>query len=47
MIPKLAVTLREGDANTVIELLRLLLTVEPVPEAVVSIAVAINFGSSS
>jgi hypothetical protein len=41
---KLAVALREGQNSTVIELIRMLQAVEPAPEAVVSIAVAINFG---
>ena len=40
---KLAVSLREGQSATVFELIHLLQTVEPTPDAVVSTLVAINF----
>jgi tRNA A-37 threonylcarbamoyl transferase component Bud32 len=40
---KLAVALREGQSDAFIKLVRMLLTVEPAADAVVSIVIAINF----
>jgi len=45
MVAKLAVATREGPNATLIELMRLVLTVEPAPEAVVGIAGVLNLGS--
>ncbi len=45
MIAKLAVAMREAPNAALIELMRLVLTVEPVPEAIVGIAGVINLGS--
>jgi len=45
MVAKLAVATREGPNAVLIELMRLVLTVEPAPEAVMGIAGVINLGS--